>query len=150
MIGYLAAWRPLVAAIGCCAVVACTDRGSPTAAAAPQVKGAWYQVYFASDKAELDGRGSMIVDRVADVAKRNEGVRVSVIGKTDRMGAPDANMALSEARAERVRNALIDSGVPSSRIDMSWVGERKQDMRTPDDIAEQRNRVVDVLVQLPN
>jgi OOP family OmpA-OmpF porin len=92
----------------------------------------------------------MILDRVADIAKRNEDVRVSVIGKTDRVGAPDANMALSEARAERVRNALIDSGVPSSRIDMSWVGERKQDMRTPDDIAEQRNRVVDVLVQLPN
>ena len=58
-------------------------------------------------------------------------------------------MALSERRAELVRDALIAAGVPSARIDTSWLGEGKQDVPTPDDVAQQRNRVVDIVVQQP-
>ena len=79
----------------------------------------------------------------------NDEVRVTVIGRTDRAGTAAANMALSERRAELVRDALIGAGVPSARIDTSWLGEGRQDVPTPDDVAQQRNRVVDIVVQEP-
>jgi peptidoglycan-associated lipoprotein len=107
------------------------------------------QVFFDNDKTDLSPRGRLIVDKVAEVVTHNEEVRVMVIGRTDRAGTATANMALSERRAELVRDALIAAGVPSARIDTSWLGEGKQDVPTPDDVAQQRNRVVDIVVQEP-
>ena len=82
--------------------------------------------------------------------RTNNEARVTVIGRTDRAGTAAANMALSERRAELVRDALIAAGVPAARIDTSWLGEGEQDVPTPDDVAMQRNRVVDIVVQEPS
>jgi len=43
-------------------------------------------------------------------------LQVSVHGHTDNTGDPAANLALSEARAQSVRNALIAMGVDGARI----------------------------------
>jgi OOP family OmpA-OmpF porin len=59
-------------------------------------------------------------------------------------------MALSERRAELVRDALIAAGVPAARIDTSWLGEGKQAVPMPDDVAARRNRVVDIVLQEPS
>lgn len=48
-----------------------------------------------------------------------------------------------------MRDALIAQAVPANRIDISWVGETKQDVPTADGVADQRNRVVDIAVQHP-
>jgi len=150
MAGFTRSWRPLLAVVGLAMLAACADQGSPPAAAAPQLAGAWYQVFFDTDKADLSPRGQLIVNKVADVVRTNNEVRVTVIGRTDRAGTAAANMALSERRAELVRDTLIAAGVPAARIDTSWLGEGKQDGPTPDDVAQQRNRVVDVVVQEPS
>lgn len=113
---------------------------------APQLAGAWYRVYFDSNKADIDDRGRMMIDRAVYVAKSNAAARVSVIGRTDRVGTPAANMTLSQRRADRVRDALIAAGVPADRIDTSWTGEVKQRVATPNDVVERRNRVVDITV----
>jgi peptidoglycan-associated lipoprotein len=150
MAGFTRSWRPLLAVVGLAILAACADQGSPPAAAAPQLAGAWYQVFFDTDKADLSPRGQLIVNKVADVVRTNNEVRVTVIGRTDRAGTAAANMALSERRAELVRDALIAAGVPAARIDTSWLGEGEQDVPTPDDVAQQRNRVVDIVVQEPS
>lgn len=46
-------------------------------------------------------------------------------------------------------DALIAGAVPANRIDTSWAGESRQEITTSDNIAEQRNRVVDITVQRP-
>jgi peptidoglycan-associated lipoprotein len=151
MAGFTRSWRPVLAAVGFALLAACADQGSPPpAAAAPQLAGAWYQVFFDTDQADLSPRGQLIVNKVAEVVRTNDEVRATVIGRTDRAGTAAANMALSERRAELVRDALIAAGVPSARIDTSWLGEGKQDVPTPDDVAQQRNRVVDIVVQEPS
>jgi OOP family OmpA-OmpF porin len=71
---------------------------------------------------------------------------VTVIGKTDRVGSATANLALSQRRADQVRDALVAAGVPAVRIDTRWTGEGLQQVATGDDIDEQRNRVVDITV----
>lgn len=128
----------------------CAQQAAPPPQAAvtmaPQLAGAWYQVYFDSDKSDIDARGSMMIERVAYVVKNNTATRVSVIGRTDRVGTQAANIALSQRRAERVREALKVAGVPAARIDTIWTGEVQQDVATNDQVAEQRNRVVDITV----
>jgi peptidoglycan-associated lipoprotein len=151
MAGFTRPWRPLLAAVGFAMLAACADQGSPpAAAAAPQLAGAWYQVFFDTDKADLSPRGQLIVSKVAEVVRTHDEVRVTVIGRTDRAGTAAANMALSERRAELVRDALIAAGVPAARIDTSWLGEGKQAVPTPDDVAARRNRVVDIVLQEPS
>ena len=113
---------------------------------APQLAGAWYQVEFDSNKSDIDARGRMIVNTVAHVAANNAATRVTVIGKTDSVGSATANLALSQRRADHVRDALINAGIPAARIDTRWTGEVRQQVATSDGIDEQRNRVVDITV----
>lgn len=123
--------------------------GSPPVAAAPggpELAGAWYQVFFDTNSVELNERGRIVVKNVANVVATAGPTRVTVIGKTDRVGAAPTNMALSERRANAVRDALIAGGVPANKIDTGWTGEYKQQVATVDDAAEARNRVVDITV----
>ena len=124
--------------------------GSPPMAAAPgtapELAGAWYQVFFDTNSAELNDRGKLVVKNVANVVATAGPTRVTVIGKTDRVGGAPANLALSERRANTVRDALVAGGVPANKIDTGWTGEYKQQVATVDDAAEARNRVVDITV----
>jgi len=137
--------RAAVATVALALAAGCAATGSETVAG-PELAGAWYQIYFDSNGAQIDSRGQMIVKNVAYVVENNGATRVTVIGKTDRVGASSANMALSKLRADAVRDALIAAGVPAGHIDTSWSGERRQEVATLDETAEQRNRVVDVTV----
>ena len=127
---------------------------SQSAAPAPQgpeLAGAWYEIYFDTDSAELNQRGQTIVATVANVVANAGPTRVTVIGKTDRVGAPPANMALARERADAVREALVAAGVPAAIIDTTWTGEGSQAVATLDDAAEPLNRVVDVkVVKVPS
>lgn len=141
--------RAFVATVGLCLLAGCAEQATPPQAAAttgPRLAGAWYQVYFDTNKVDLDAQGQMIVKTVASVATNDLGTRVTVIGKTDSVGVPAANTALSRRRADQVRNALVTAGVPASRIDTSWTGEAKQNVATANDVAERRDRVVDITV----
>lgn len=129
---------------------ACTQQTAsappPAAAQGPELAGAWYEVYFDTNSSSMDDRGRTIVRSVAYVVANNTTTRVTVIGKTDTVGAQASNLALSKLRADGVREALINAGVPASRIDTSWTGEMRQDTTTPNETANRRNRVVDITV----
>jgi peptidoglycan-associated lipoprotein len=143
-------YRTLIAAAGLTLLASCADTTPPPQVAAidaPQLAGAWYQVYFDSDAAEINARGQMIIQTIANVAKNDSKVTLSVIGKTDRIGDAASNTALSQRRADRVRDALIAQAVPANRIHTSWTGQGKQESATTDKAAEQRNRVVDITVE---
>ena len=142
--------RALVASLALAMAAGCAEQASPPprtgAATDPDLAGAWYQVYFDTNSVAINARGRMIVDNVAFVVANNAATRVTVIGKTDRVGAPPANWALAQRRAEAIRDALVTAGVPAARIDTSWTGEGKPEVATADDAAEPRNRVVDITV----
>jgi OOP family OmpA-OmpF porin len=142
--------RALVATLALSMVAGCAQQASPppqaAAATGPELAGAWYRIYFDTNSSAIDARGQMIVKNVAYVVANIASTRVTVIGKTDRVGAPPANMALSHRRADAIRDALIAAGVPAGRIDTSWTGEGKQQVATANEVAESRNRVVDVTV----
>lgn len=144
--------RALALALTLSLAAGCAEQRSshsqPMAAAAvdPELVGAWYQIYFDTNSADINSRGQMIVRNVANVVANAGPTRVTIIGKTDRVGAPPANMALAERRANAVRDALIAAGVPAAGIDTGWTGEGRQEVSTADDTAEPRNRIVDITV----
>jgi OOP family OmpA-OmpF porin len=105
-----------------------------------------HQVFFATDSATIDAKGQAVVASIAAVAAKDEAVSVRVIGKTDRVGSPPVNMALSKRRTEAVLAALLASGVPKARIDWGWVGERQPEVATADEKGEPRNRMVEISV----
>ena len=151
--------RFLIAGFALSMVVGCAEQVPPphasakvapaAAASSPELAGAWYQVFFDTNKTDIDSRGQMIVKNVAYVVANTTAARVTVIGKTDRVGDSATNMALSQRRANQVRDALIAAGVPAAHIDTSWTGEGKQEVATANDAAELRNRVVDITVIKP-
>lgn len=141
--------RVLVPIFGLAMAACAQQASSPPRVAAmsdAELAGAWYQVYFDTNKFEMDTRGQAIVKNVAYVVANTDTTRVTVIGKTDRVGSPAANMALSQRRADAVKKALVSAGVPASRIETSWTGEGKQEVSTADEAVERRNRVVDITV----
>ena len=140
----IAAAAGLVLVAGCAAQAPAAPMAASTSA--PQLAGAWYQVFFDSNGTDLNDRGQLIIKTVAQVSAANTGTRVTVIGKTDTIGKPSANMVLSQQRADKVRDALVTAGVPATRIDTSWTGEGKQNVPTANDVAARRDRVVDITV----
>ena len=72
--------------------------------------------------------------------------RIRIAGHTDRVGNPDANRRLSEARAEAVAQVLIDAGLPRERIEIEPMGETPEmaPVATSDGISEPLNRCVGI------
>lgn len=89
---------------------------------------------------------SRLPEVLAEVKSRPQ-VQVEVIGHTDRRGAHDMNVELSKRRAEAVRQLLIRDGLPESAITSIGRGELDPLVPTEDDIAEPRNRRVEVTVR---
>lgn len=138
--------HPLVAVLALLAIAGCAKVDSPSQQSQAELAGAWYQVYFDTSSAAVNPRGQLVIDNAARVAMNAGPTQVTVIGRTDRVGAAPDNLALAHQRANAVRDALIAAGVPTGDIDTSWTGESDQAVTTANDAAEPRNRVVDVTV----
>jgi peptidoglycan-associated lipoprotein len=138
------------AALALALAAGCTPPAATTPAMStaedPELAGAWYEVYFETGSFALNPRGDRIVRRVALVVANAGPTEVTVIGRTDRVGAPPENMALARERADAVRDALIAAGVPAATIRTTWTGEALQAVPTADQEAEPLNRVVDIKV----
>lgn len=72
---------------------------------------------------------------------------VVITGHTDRVGTVEANDRLSLARAEAVRDILAAAGVPRSAMTVAGRGEREPVVPTADEVAEARNRRVEIKVR---
>jgi outer membrane protein OmpA-like peptidoglycan-associated protein len=72
---------------------------------------------------------------------------VMVIGHTDTVGGLEANDKLSLRRAAVVRDILIAAGVPGEKIELAGRGERETLVKTGDEVAEPRNRRVEISVR---
>jgi outer membrane protein OmpA-like peptidoglycan-associated protein len=72
---------------------------------------------------------------------------VVITGHTDRVGTDEANDRLSLARAEAVREILVAGGVARSAITVAGRGEREPVVPTADEVAEARNRRVEIKIR---
>jgi OmpA-OmpF porin, OOP family len=82
------------------------------------------RVSFKPGTAELDPSSVPILDSVASTLQGNPGIlAVEVQSHTDERGDDDANLKLSEQRAQVVMQYLVDKGVAQSRLTAHGYGE---------------------------
>ncbi|MFL4469717.1 OmpA family protein [Tateyamaria armeniaca] len=78
---------------------------------------------FAVGTTTLSAAESPELAAIAATLRARPGLRIAVVGHTDTVGGLDANIAVSRARAQSVRRALInDYGVPADRIEANGMG----------------------------
>lgn len=123
--------------------VAPVAQPAPPPAPGPQV----YLVFFDFNKYNLTPEGRDVVNQVATRASQpGAGVQqIQVNGYTDRAGTPQYNQRLSERRAETVKRALIERGVPANEIVTRAFGESNPRVPTPDGVREPQNRRVEII-----
>ena len=84
------------------------------------ITGAWaqqptYLVFFQQWSAAIDDSAQSVINQAADWMKSHPG-RARVIGFADPTGSREANILLSELRAQVVSDGLVAAGVPAGRI----------------------------------
>lgn len=72
---------------------------------------------------------------------------IEVVGYTDTLASPQYNDKLSERRAEKVAQDLINAGVDATHISTAGKGETLLKVPTPDETEEVGNRRVEIDVR---
>ena len=106
-----------------------------------------FMVYFLEGTDEFTPESRVEFERILAELRERGAPDVMVIGHTDRVGAAQFNDRLSLQRAERVRGELVGLGIPEARIRTAGRGEREPLVVTDDEVAEPRNRRVEINVR---
>ena len=107
-----------------------------------------YTVYFMLGSSDTLAPESLAeFEKVkADLTARSGG-EIRVIGHTDRVGSVPMNDAFSIKRAAAVRELLINAGIRPEVIEIAGRGERELLVPTEDEVAEAKNRRVEISVR---
>jgi len=76
-----------------------------------------YGILFDTGKADIKPESAQAIGEIAKLLKADAGLNLHVVGHTDSVGSVDANLKLSQARAEAVLQALVrDHGIAAARL----------------------------------
>jgi outer membrane protein OmpA-like peptidoglycan-associated protein len=101
---------------------------------------------FAHDSAEIEAGTQQVLDNVAVALGERPAAKVRIEGHTDGVGSPEADGALSRARAEAVKRHLVERGVDARHVETAGFGARRP--LAPNDTPEGRaeNRRIELVV----
>lgn len=103
-------------------------------------------VLFSSGQAQLVEGGRSSLAEVVDLLQTEPDKKIRVEGHTDARGDAEANLQLSQQRADAVREALIELGVASDRVTATGMGEDFPISSNDDEEGRALNRRVDVIL----
>jgi outer membrane protein OmpA-like peptidoglycan-associated protein len=106
-------------------------------------------VFFENASARIDASARDVLNAAARSYGSAAPVTVVISGHTDTTGADQLNMLLSQRRAEAVADALSMLGVPPRDMALEAYGEEQLKIKTPNAVAEPRNRRVEVIFRKP-
>jgi outer membrane protein OmpA-like peptidoglycan-associated protein len=102
---------------------------------------------FAAGKSTLQAEALANLAPVVEFVNRDPARRVRIEGHTDNRGGATLNQALSLARADAVRNALVERGVDAARITTAGFGADAPVADNDTATGRARNRRVEVIVE---
>ncbi len=102
---------------------------------------------FAVGSSNLNPGAYDEISRVSRVLNQYPDTNIQVAGHTDSTGTEQANQALSERRAENVKNALIGQGVNPARISTIGFGESAPIADNNTEAGRQLNRRVVITIK---
>ncbi len=106
-----------------------------------------FLLFFASGTTSLTPESRDRIPEIMTAIRKRDIIDISIIGHSDRTGNEPDNWALSLKRARVVRQILADEGVPLDNIESTSHGEENPLIPTADNVAEPRNRRVEVTLR---
>lgn len=103
-------------------------------------------VLFDFDKAGLKPGAERVVDRLTMFLNEYPERKVMIEGFTDSVGAEAYNKDLSQRRARSLRNALVQQGISTDRIETRGYGENYPVASNDTAAGRQQNRRVEVVI----
>ena len=101
------------------------------------------RVYFDTDMSNIREDGRATLAKQAEWLKRYTNYPITIEGKCDERGTREYNLALGERRAQAVKNVLVASGIPPSRIStISYGKERPAVVGSSEEAYAQNRRAV--------
>ena len=101
-------------------------------------------VNFEFDSARLTPNAKTVLRGVAERLLAHSDSEVEIAGHTDSKGSDEYNQALSERRAESVRDFLIDLGVDPGRLQARGYGDTRPVDSNATDEGRERNRRIEM------
>ncbi|WP_425064548.1 OmpA family protein [Reyranella sp.] len=129
-------------------MIAACDEPAPATAPPPPPPPApqSFMVFFDWDSAKLNPQATNVVGQAAAAYKTKGGARITATGHTDTSGTEAYNMALSLRRANAVKDALVQQGVPATAISVVGRGEQGLLVQTGPNVREPQNRRVEIVI----
>lgn len=92
-----------------------------------------------------------VLDDAIVKLKKFPGVRVKIVGHTDNVGTPEANLELSKRRAASVKKYLVDGGIDATRIETDGMGQTEPVDTNETEAGRAKNRriVFDIISNEP-
>lgn len=106
-----------------------------------------FKLYFNTGSNQITAAGTAEYRKALTDIKARPIYEVEVIGHTDTVAGDALNQKLSVDRAAAVRQMLIGDGIDERRIAVTGRGKTLLDVRTSDNVAEERNRRVEISVR---
>jgi len=106
-----------------------------------------FRLYFLKDKDVMTAESQQQYKNVFADIKRRPVYQVEVIGYTDTLGQQPYNQELSLKRAAALRDELVRDGLNSDSITIAGRGELDLAVPTGPQVAEPRNRRVEITVR---
>jgi outer membrane protein OmpA-like peptidoglycan-associated protein len=106
-----------------------------------------FTLYFKEGSDELTPDSAKELERVLAEIRKRPAPDLIIVGHTDRVGLLADNDRLALKRAEKMRGEMIRQGLPADSVQAAGRGEREPLVPTADEVAEARNRRVEMLVR---
>jgi OmpA-OmpF porin, OOP family len=104
-------------------------------------------VFFATGSAKLLPKSFKSLDEIATILAKDESLLMDVDGHTDDQGKDDANLLLSQNRANAVKAYLVSKGVADARLKSTGYGEAKPVADNKTAAGRAKNRRVEMTVK---
>jgi outer membrane protein OmpA-like peptidoglycan-associated protein len=95
-------------------------------------------ITFETNSAQIRPESEQTLTKAVNTLRTNPQLRVEIQGHTDDVGSDRANLRLSDARANSVRDYLIQRGIDGGRMTAKGYGET--DPLVPNDSNENRSK----------
>ncbi len=81
------------------------------------------KIHFEYNRADIKGVSHKLLDNLAAIAKKCSAYTITIGGHTDSIGSANYNQALSQRRADAVRDYLVKKGVSANTLKAVGYGE---------------------------